>query len=349
MKFVKSIVRFILKLLFGTKKSIVMTDVSDIPMVEKTLEPVGVRTIHIIDLCYVLIRPNLQREISKATVASIMEFSVLPRYLVNPLSWIVAVDAAYRFGMHHEYFPNRELFPRNNEQRDFIAPYMANSGIDKDIINMYSSMLRKYNGYNIIMPKDIVELDGVRRGYLGNLPNVSVPKELNTSRLVSPVDPETNRIFVNGWAKSLGQAEKYPDNYGSLSGKFHSGWDLNLPLDRDAGHPVYAVADGIVTNSVYQRNGLGNTVRYRILYKGQEIFIRCAHLKDRWCKHGDVIKAGDAIGTIGNSTGNRVKYANHLHFDVQKKNTDVYEKTGFITVEDLFRKFINLKELYPYG
>ena len=124
---------------------------------------------------------------------------------------------------------------------------------------------------------------------------------------------------------------------------------MNLPMDRDAGHPVYAIADGVVTNSVFQRNGLGNTVRYKILYNNKVLYVRCAHLRDRWCKHGDVLKAGDAIGTIGNTTGQRTKWANHLHVDIQKEGVDVYEKTGFITVEDLFRKFVNLKELYPYG
>ena len=100
-------------------------------------------------------------------------------------------------------------------------------------------MLRKYNGYSIIMPKDTVELDGVRRGYLGNLPDVNVPKELATDNLLSPVDPNTTKLWINGWAKGLGQAEKYPEGYGTLTGKLHSGYDMNLPMDRDAGHPVY--------------------------------------------------------------------------------------------------------------
>ena len=32
-----------------------------------------------------------------------------------------------------------------------------------------------------------------------------------------------------------------------------------------------AIADGVVTNSVFQRNGLGNTVRYKILYNNKGV------------------------------------------------------------------------------
>ena len=350
MKFIKFIIQLIVRLFFKGKQPIkTFVEPTVKPVFEDDTEPVGVRSIHIVELCYLLVQSSLQREISKATIASIIEFSILPRHLINPLSYVLAIDAAYRFGMHHTFFPSRELFPCKDEQQNFISPYITYSGIDRNVVNVYKIKLKQYNGYRVIIPKDVIELDGVRKGYLGNLPNVSVPKKLATKIILSPVDPNTTKLWVNKWAKGLGQAEKYPEGYGSFTGLYHSGYDLNLPLDKDAGHIVYAISDGIVTNSVFQRNGLGNTVRYKILFNNVELFVRCAHLKDRWVKHGDVLKAGEAIGTIGNTSGTRTKWSNHLHFDVQKAGADVYEKTGFLTVEDLFRKFINLKELYPYG
>ena len=71
MKFIKFIVRLVIDFFFGVKETVILSDVPDIPMVEKRVESVGERTIHIVDLCYDLIRPTLQRQISKATIASI--------------------------------------------------------------------------------------------------------------------------------------------------------------------------------------------------------------------------------------------------------------------------------------
>ncbi len=91
----------------------------------------------------------------------------------------------------------------------------------------------------------------------------------------------------------------------------HEGIDLIAPQ----GTPVYAAADGVVTQEIHSRKGLGNIV---------EITHRSGYTT-RYCLLGDItahkgrsVKRGQQIGTVGIST---TAPAAHLHYEVRCRGT----------------------------
>ena len=86
----------------------------------------------------------------------------------------------------------------------------------------------------------------------------------------------------------------------------HNGLDLISP----AGEPVCAAADGVVTEVVRSRKGLGNVVS---IDHGNGYVTRYAHLADIETAKGRRVKRGTRIGYVGVS-GN--SFAPHLHYEV---------------------------------
>ena len=86
----------------------------------------------------------------------------------------------------------------------------------------------------------------------------------------------------------------------------HNGLDMIAP----SGEPVYAAANGIVSEVTRSRKGLGNvvTIDHRNGYK-----TRYAHLADIEVRKGRIVKKGARIGYVGVS-GN--SFAPHLHYEV---------------------------------
>ena len=88
----------------------------------------------------------------------------------------------------------------------------------------------------------------------------------------------------------------------------HNGLDLIAP----AGEPVYAAADGVISDVVKSRKGLGNVVT---IDHGNGYVTRYAHLADVEAKKGRKVKKGTRIGYVGVS-GN--SFAPHLHYEVYR-------------------------------
>lgn len=86
----------------------------------------------------------------------------------------------------------------------------------------------------------------------------------------------------------------------------HNGLDLIAP----AGEPVLSAADGVVSDVVKSRKGLGNVVT---INHGNGYTTRYAHLADIEVKKGRKVKKGTRIGYVGVS-GN--SFAPHLHYEV---------------------------------
>lgn len=86
----------------------------------------------------------------------------------------------------------------------------------------------------------------------------------------------------------------------------HNGLDIVA----HSGEPVYATADGVVTDVIRQRKGLGNVVV--IKHKGGYV-TRYAHLAEIEARKGRKVKKGQRIGYVGVS-GN--SFAPHLHYEV---------------------------------
>lgn len=86
----------------------------------------------------------------------------------------------------------------------------------------------------------------------------------------------------------------------------HRGVDIAAPI----GTPIYAITDGQVTMA--RRNGsAGNEIRIK---HGNGIESRYLHIDKRTVKVGDKVRAGQLIGTVGD-TG-RVT-GPHLHFELR--------------------------------
>lgn len=86
----------------------------------------------------------------------------------------------------------------------------------------------------------------------------------------------------------------------------HNGLDMIAP----SGEPVYASANGVVSDITKSRKGLGNVVT---IDHGNGHSTRYAHLADIEVRKGRVVKKGTKIGYVGVS-GN--SFAPHLHYEV---------------------------------
>ena len=88
----------------------------------------------------------------------------------------------------------------------------------------------------------------------------------------------------------------------------HNGLDMIA----SSGEPVYASADGVVSDVTKSRKGLGNVVT---IDHGDGYYTRYAHLADIEVRKGRNVKKGTRLGYVGMS-GN--SFAPHLHYEVLK-------------------------------
>ena len=95
-------------------------------------------------------------------------------------------------------------------------------------------------------------------------------------------------------------------------------WNGNGGGDSDLGDSVYAVADGVVTQSGNYGAGWGNiTVIRHDLPGGETVWSQYGHLQTRTVTSGAVSR-GQVIGTIGKGYNN--EYWAHLHFEIRKQD-----------------------------
>ncbi len=87
----------------------------------------------------------------------------------------------------------------------------------------------------------------------------------------------------------------------------HAGIDLSGPV----GTPIYATADGVISDAGWNSGGYGNLVK---IDHGRGIETRYGHLSKIGVLAGQRIKRGDLIGRMG-STGRST--GSHLHYEVR--------------------------------
>ena len=111
----------------------------------------------------------------------------------------------------------------------------------------------------------------------------------------------------------------------------HNGLDIIA----SSGEPIYAVANGIVSDITRSRKGLGNVVT--LSHKGGYL-TKYAHLADIQVERGRSVKEGDIIGYVGTS-GN--SFAPHLHYEVHRDSIVLDPVSYFYaTVEP--REYVNM-------
>ena len=143
---------------------------------------------------------------------------------------------------------------------------------------------------------------------------VALDGDTRIIRCSSPVDPTCSSPIPPKWIVALGYGQIYPAGYGKLSGKLHSGIDLNLAFDGDRGKPVYAIQDGQVGFAKAGKKGDLDGWGSLITIKHDDGYIsRYGHCISLRVQAGDTVKAGQMIARIG---GEEYGFANHLHFDI---------------------------------
>ena len=100
---------------------------------------------------------------------------------------------------------------------------------------------------------------------------------------------------------------------------FHSGTDIA----GQRGMPVYAAADGVVTDVKFSDNGYGNQVD---INHGFGYSTRYAHLQGSNVVRGQKVSRGDQIGTMG-SSGRATGV--HLHYEVLYQSQQVNPRNFF--------------------
>ncbi|WP_299117280.1 M23 family metallopeptidase [uncultured Winogradskyella sp.] len=82
----------------------------------------------------------------------------------------------------------------------------------------------------------------------------------------------------------------------------------------DLGDPIYAIANGYISEAKDYKGGWGNVVRIVHLYNGMLYESLYAHCDSIIVKQNNFIGKGDKIATIGNCEGT---YFAHLHLEIR--------------------------------
>jgi murein DD-endopeptidase MepM/ murein hydrolase activator NlpD len=155
----------------------------------------------------------------------------------------------------------------------------------------------------------------------------------NKGSLAMPMDGVLTQKYGNTGFKALGYS-------------FHNGWDIAAP----AGEPIYAAADGQVTNCGSGEAAYGNwcTIKHTIDTAGGS---RCVvtlygHMRSYQVKSGQSVKQGDLVGYEGN-TGNttRLLYGPHRGYHL---HSTVFDCEGFGISQGKYSKVYGTYSV-PYG
>jgi murein DD-endopeptidase MepM/ murein hydrolase activator NlpD len=113
---------------------------------------------------------------------------------------------------------------------------------------------------------------------------------------------------------------------------FHKGIDIGPMKLGVPGDPVYAVADGIVEDVGFQKHLNGEYVKIRHGKREWELYTYSLHLVEgsAMVGKGDVVKARQQIGKMGNTGHTVPNGAINFHFGIQVEGTGNKENGGFI-------------------
>jgi murein DD-endopeptidase MepM/ murein hydrolase activator NlpD len=122
---------------------------------------------------------------------------------------------------------------------------------------------------------------------------------------IQPVSDKDLTRIASGFGTRIDPVYKVP--------KFHAGLDFTAPI----GTPIYATADGIVTDAGFNEGGYGNRV---IINHGFGYETLYGHMYRIKARTGQKIKRGEVIGYVG-STGKST--GPHCHYEVHRNGTPV--------------------------
>jgi len=143
---------------------------------------------------------------------------------------------------------------------------------------------------------------------------------INVSEKYRLLFKEYPNVESDGFDFPVGKpnAEGYYNAQGFGGKKHHLGddWNGNAGGNNDLGDPIYAVANGIVTEAFDRKGGWGPIVRVVHYHKGKFYESLYAHCNEMYVSAGQPVRRGQKIATIGNIGG---KYLAHLHFEIRSE------------------------------
>ncbi len=122
---------------------------------------------------------------------------------------------------------------------------------------------------------------------------------------IQPVSDKDLTRIASGFGTRIDPVYKVP--------KFHAGLDFTSPI----GTPIYATADGVVTDAGFNEGGYGNRV---IINHGFGYETLYGHMYKVKARAGQKVKRGEVIGYVG-STGKST--GPHCHYEVHRNGTPV--------------------------
>lgn len=155
--------------------------------------------------------------------------------------------------------------------------------IEDSLIGMMKKRIGKHNEINSVKPMN--PFDFVEEP-TASFSKIAMPLK-NKITVTSPYGTRTHPIFGTK--------------------KTHNGIDLKASYEN-----VYAVLDGIVTESGWDSKGGGNYIKVKHFNRLETSYM---HLSEMYYRAGEKVKAGFIIGKSGNS-GNST--GPHLHFSVRE-------------------------------
>ena len=274
--------------------------------------------------------------------------SCVPRGIDEPVTTLVVMLAAVKFGLRHQLL-------LQTETRLGLGHKTPIAQLDLFLETFLSEMVEADRGdvrFNAWLKRMVIEhypgFGGSKRLDLPNgdyliIPDVLEPirqpsaAPIAASALTSPMDPASSVVIPpgSGWRITLGYAEILHDEaYPAFHGKRHSGIDIYRWNAYQA--PVYAMRAGTVIDSVYLSKGFGNTV---VVEHEDGTCLRYTHLDRKLVKKGERVVRGQQIGTVGKGAKNI--YPAHLHLDMPKSRQYARARTYYDTPAEVAERFID--------
>jgi murein DD-endopeptidase MepM/ murein hydrolase activator NlpD len=122
---------------------------------------------------------------------------------------------------------------------------------------------------------------------------------------IQPVSDKNLTRIASGFGTRIDPVYKVP--------KFHAGLDFTAPI----GTPIYATADGVITDAGFNEGGYGNRV---IINHGFGYETLYGHMYRVKVKINQKVKRGEVIGYVG-STGKST--GPHCHYEVHRNGAPV--------------------------
>ncbi|MBC7651302.1 MAG: M23 family metallopeptidase, partial [Deinococcales bacterium] len=167
---------------------------------------------------------------------------------------------------------------------------------ENDLIKSMNTQLNNLSLRTAFMEKSYVEISNMVK---------NKEKLLAAIPAIQPVSNKDLTRIASGFGYRIHPIYKV--------GKMHEGLDFTAPQ----GTPIYATANGTITEAGFNAGGFGNEVRINHGFGYETVYGHMVRIK---AKQGQAIKRGEVIGYVGNtgrSTGP------HCHYEVHKSGRPV--------------------------